>query len=364
MSVLYGNFEMPEFLKVDEDSLTPTYAKVIAEPFEKGFGHTIGNSLRRVLLSSIEAPGVVSFEIEGVTHEYTAIDGVVEDMIHIGLNVKGVLLRFLPDQSSSSLKSSRLVSKTLEVTQEQIDAAEGNYKVTLGDVMEQDLFEIVNPEHYLFTVTKPMRKLVRFRVAIARGYVPSELHVVEEKHQNEILLDTIFSPVRLVNYMVESTRVGKNTDFDRLILEVKTDGRITPKEAITFTSQIITSHFAVFSTLEDQEISYEMQEDEDITDRDEIMQKLALRISDIEFSVRASNCLMGAEIETIAELVIKPESELLKFRNFGKKSLNEIKAKLIEMGLHLGMDLSPFGITRENIKEAIALYNEQRISVK
>ena len=363
MSVLYRNFEIPQSLSVDDQS-TSTFGRVVAEPFENGFGHTIGNCLRRVLLSSIEAPGLISFGIEGVTHEYTAIEGVVEDMIHIALNMKGALLRLLPDQTAAGLKNSTVLSKTFEVTQEMLDQGNGNYKVLLRDVVDEDLFEIVNPEHYLFTITKPMQKQVRLRVAISRGFVPSEQHVIDEKFNDEILLDTIFSPVRLVNYFVESTRVGKNTDFDRLILEITTDGRITPKEALTFTSQIASSHFDIFNIIEDKQIVFEQEEDEDVTDSDEIMQKLALRISDIEFSVRASNCLMGAEIDTIAELVIKPESELLKFRNFGKKSLNEIKAKLLEMGLHLGMDLSPFGITRENIREAISQYNEQKVGAK
>lgn len=363
MSVLYKNFEMPQTLTV-EDGSTATFGRVVAEPFENGFGHTVGNCLRRVLLSSIEAPGLISFGIEGVTHEYTAIDGVVEDMIHIALNMKGVLLRLLPDQNAATMKSSTILKKTFEVTQEMLDQGNGNYKVLLRDVIDENVFEVVNPDHYLFTATKPMKREFTIRVAISRGFVPSEQHVIEERFNDEILLDTIFSPVRLVNYFVESTRVGKNTDYDRLILEITTDGRITPKEALTFTAQISASHFDIFSQIEDKQIVYEKEEDEDIADSDEIMQKLVLRISDIEFSVRASNCLMGAEIDTIAELVIKPEAELLKFRNFGKKSLNEIKAKLLEMGLHLGMDLSPFGITRENIREAVAQYNEQRVGVK
>ncbi len=185
-----------------------------------------------------------------------------------------------------------------------------------------------------------MIKRVDLKVGVGRGYVPSERHHVLDKVVDEIVIDSAFSPVRLVNYFVENTRVGQDTDYDRLILEVTTDGRITPEEALTFATQIGIFHFEVFDQIKLHNISFERDQVELNTDRDAMMAKLALKINEIELSVRSTNCLAGANIDTIAELVVMPESEMLKFRNFGKKSLNEIKAKLEEMGLYLGMDLS------------------------
>jgi DNA-directed RNA polymerase subunit alpha len=201
-----------------------------------------------------------------------------------------------------------------------------------------------------------MTRKVDIKVAAGRGYVPSERHVVVEKGVDEIIIDSAFSPVRLVNYFVENTRVGQDTDFDRLILEISTDGRITPEEALAFATQIGILHLQVFDQLKLHSLTFDQGEIELNTDRDALMAKLALRINEIELSVRSTNCLAGANIDTIAELVVMPESEMLKFRNFGKKSLNEIKAKLEEMGLALGMDLAKFGITRDNVKQLIQDY--------
>jgi DNA-directed RNA polymerase subunit alpha len=364
MSILYGKFEMPEKIELEKKSSTSTFGRFIAEPFSKGFGHTVGNALRRMLLSSLEAPAIISIRLEGVSHEFMPVEGVVEDMIHIVLNLKGALLRKLPSSDNHRSRQPRLISTQLEITQHELDTNGGSVAVTLARAIQSGDFEVVNPDHYLFSVTKPMKKQLDFRVAISRGYQPVERLDVAERLNDEILVDGIFSPVRLVNYFVENTRVGKDTDFDRLILEISTDGRLTPSEALTLTAQIGIKHFEVFQSMENLELSFEEDKVEDFGDREDLMAKLALKISDIEFSVRASNCLSGAEIEYVAELVIKPESELLKFRNFGKKSLSEIKAKLTEMGLQLGMDLSPLGITRENIKEVIQSYNEQKEGAK
>lgn len=364
MSILYGKFEMPEKIELEKKSATPTFGRFIAEPFSKGFGHTVGNALRRILLSSLEAPAIISVRMEGVSHEFMSVDGVVEDMIHIVLNVKGALLRRLPTSDNPRSRQSRLLSTKLEVSQHELDQSGGSVAVTLGRLIQNTEFEVVNPDHFLFSVTKPCKRQIDFRIAISRGYQPVERFEINERIVDEILIDGIFSPVRLVNYFVENTRVGKDTDFDRLILEVTTDGRISPSEALSLTSQIAIKHFEVFQAVQTLELAFEEDEAEDFGDREDLMAKLALRISDIEFSVRASNCLAGAEIEYIAELVIKPESELLKFRNFGKKSLSEIKAKLLEMGLQLGMDLSPLGITRENIKEVLLSYLEQKEGAK
>ncbi len=205
-----------------------------------------------------------------------------------------------------------------------------------------------------------MKRQIDLRISMGRGYVPSERHIVRDKTSDEILLDAAFSPVRFVNYFVENTRVGQDTDFDRLIVEVTTDARITPTEAIGFASQIGLKHFEVFQKIKAHALSFDEGSGIAVGDEDEIIDKLSLRIDEIELSVRSTNCLSGANIETIAELVSIPERKMLEFRNFGKKSLNEIKAKLQEMNLHLGMDLSRYGITQDNVKDKIRQFHEER----
>ena len=360
MSVKYGKFEMPQKILVEEDKDNSNMARVIAEPFERGFGHTIGNSMRRMMLTSLEAPAIISLRIEGVPHEYMAIEGVVEDMTNIILNFKGALLRKLPTDETPNSHDTRILTNILEITQEDLDKNKGQYKVTLNDVVKSGIFDIVNPELPLFTVTKPMKRQIDLRVAIGRGYVPSERHMIYDKTSDEILLDAAFSPVRIVNYYVENTRVGQDTDFDRLIFEIVTDGRVTPVEAISFASQIGVKHFDVFTRVKSHSLIFDEGLGEGDSDVDEMMEKLSLRIDEIELSVRSTNCLSGANIDTIAELVSIPERKMLEFRNFGKKSLNEIKAKLHEMGLSLGMDLSPYKLSHDNIKEKIKLYNEEK----
>lgn len=358
MAVKYGNFEMPEKIKIEDPNEKDNFAKFIVEPFERGFGHTIGNSLRRVMLGSLEAPALISIRIEGVPHEYTAIDGVIEDMTHIVLNLKEALLRKLPtDQEIGSLEM-KLITKILEISHEDIEKGNGQYIVTLKDLIGTTDFEIVNPDLPIFTVTKPFTKRIDARVGIGRGYVPSERHEFE-RMLDEIVIDSAFSPVRLVNYYVENTRVGQDTDFDRLILEVKTDGRVTPQEALSFAAQVAGEHLKVFELLNKPVITFDKGEVEVNKDRNEILQKLSLKINEIELSVRSTNCLASANIATIGELVVMPESDMLRFRNFGKKSLTEIKQKLKEMGLGLGMDLSKYGITQDNIKEIIQQYKEE-----
>ena len=356
MAVKYGKFEMPERIKVDEASQTPKFARFIVEPFERGFGHTVGNALRRMMLASLEAPAVISMKIEGVPHEYMAVEGLIEDMTHIILNLKGILLRRLNDREDMHPRELHLISKTLDITDEMIKEGHGTYSVTAQDILGDSDYEVVNSDHVIFTVTKPLRKRIDLRIATGRGYVPSERHSNFDVVVDEIVIDSAFSPVRLVNYYVENTRVGQDTDFDRLILEVTTDGRITPVEAITFAAQIGIMHFQVFDQIKTNTVQMDKGEMQSNRDRDEILRKLSLRINEIELSVRSTNCLENANIETIGELVIMPESEMLCFRNFGKKSLTEIKQKLDELGLSLGMDLSKYGITRDNIKQIIDNY--------
>jgi DNA-directed RNA polymerase subunit alpha len=362
MAVRYGKFELPEKIKIDEKDKTDTFVRFIAEPFERGYGHTVGNSLRRILLTSIEAPAIVSIKIEGVPHEYMAIDGVIEDMTHIVLNVKKALFRKLPTDEERDSKSVKMIHKTLEVTSEMIEENGGQYVVRLRDIVGDSNFELVNPDHQIFTATKPMVKKIDLKIAFDRGYVPAEKHDDANLSVDEILLDSSYSPIRLVNYYVENTRVGQATDYDRLVLEINTDGRVSPEEALTFASQIAIMHFQVFEAAESfMPITIDHEIEEEDTDKDAILSKLALKINEIELSVRSTNCLAQANIETIAELVIMPESEMLRFRNFGKKSLNEIKAKLDDMGLHLGMDLSRYGITRDNVKDIVNDYVSEKV---
>ncbi|MFZ4772441.1 MAG: DNA-directed RNA polymerase subunit alpha [Chlamydiia bacterium] len=349
MQVVYEEFRLPKRISsLVDDNNKSVY---IAEPFEKGFGHTVGNALRRVLLTSIESYAIVALRFEGVSHEYTAIDGVIEDMTSIIINFKGVLLRKIPVEGHPFPRGVKKVAVMLNITNEMIQEGNGNYTVQVKDLFADSEFDVINPHHKLFTVTQPMSRLIEFKVALGRGYCPSERIHLAENNFSEIIIDAAFSPVRHVNYYVEGCRVGGETDLDRLIVEVTTDGRITPDEAMTHAVQILSLHLNVFDPLKMHQITFDNNETEDSSDRDAIMSKLALKISEIELSVRSTNCLHGANISTIAELVSKSEQEMLKFRNFGKKSLNEIKAKLEEMGLSLGMDLSKYGIDPDHIKE-------------
>jgi len=362
MTVLYGKFELPEKIETDKADTTPTFSRFIAEPLERGFGHTIGNSLRRLMLSALEAPAILSVLIEGVPHEYMAVEGVVEDMTNIILNFKGALLRRVAAEGGTLDRKVRVISTDLDITQAQIDEAGGQYGVKLGDVIQSSELEVVNPDLHLFYVTTPFQRRVQVRIGTGRGYVPSERHNIPDRLVDEIPIDALYSPVRLVNYHVEHTRVGQDTDFDRLILEVTTDGRISPREALSFAAQIANTHFAGFQQVQEEEISFERPEVVGDSDREEMMGKLALRVGEIELSVRSTNCLKTAGINTIGELVVMSESEMLRFRNFGKKSLGEIKAKLEELELGFGLDLSQYGITRDNVAETVEQYRLERQS--
>jgi DNA-directed RNA polymerase subunit alpha len=269
-------------------------------------------------------------------------------------------LRKLPQEEDHGARDHRILSSVIEISQSDLDKNKGQVVVRLGDIIQDGSFEVVNPEMPVMTVTRPMKKQIDIRVAIGRGYVPTERLEVRDKTSDEILIDASFSPVRLVNYIVENTRVGQDTDYDRLILDIVTDGRITPQEALSFATQISLKHFEVFNKFKPVSITFDEGADGDETDEDELLDKLLLRIDEIELSVRSTNCLSGANIETIAELVSIPERKMLEFRNFGKKSLNEIKAKLTDMGLSLGMDLARFSITSDNVKEKVRYYFEER----
>jgi len=361
MTVKYGKFELPTKIKIDETEKSTNFARFIAEPFERGFGHTVGNALRRIMLTAMESPAIISVKIEGVPHEYMAVEGIIEDMTHIILNLKGSLLRKIPTDQESDSRGVRMIRNHLEITPQMLEEGGGSVVVTLADFLGDTNYDVVNPNHKIFTATAPMSRKIEVKVAIGRGYVPSERHVIANQVADEIVIDSSFTPVRLVNYYVEHTRVGQDTDFDRLVLEVTTDGRISAQEALTFATQIGIHHFQVFvDEMKFQEINFDEDFLEENTDRDALLAKLSQKINEIELSVRSTNCLQQANVDTIGELVIMPEIEMLRFRNFGKKSLNEIKAKLEEMGLYLGMELSRYGITKENVKDVITQYLNEK----
>ncbi|MBS0622905.1 MAG: DNA-directed RNA polymerase subunit alpha [Verrucomicrobia bacterium] len=358
MSVLYGKFEMPQTIKVEEDS--STFARFIAEPFERGFGHTMGNSLRRILLSSIEAPACVGIRIEGFLHEYMAVEGIVEDGTDIVLNLKNALIRCVPTDDSGMARSQKVITTDVDVTPEMLHSTQ--YSVRLKDLVKNTDFEVVNPELHLFSITKPMKVRVELRIAYGRGYIPSERLVIRDKMVNEIIIDGIFSPVRMVNYRVENTRVGQDTDYDKLILEVKTDGRSSPREALSFAAQIALQHLSPFGKVEEKQIVCEEEQRATNTDREALLGKLSQRINEIELSVRSTNCLDHAGIRYIGELVVMRENDMLSFRNFGKKSLGEIREKLTEMGLGFNQAdrMAEYGITSKNIVQMIEDYLQQR----
>ncbi|KPK33418.1 MAG: DNA-directed RNA polymerase subunit alpha [Chlamydiae bacterium SM23_39] len=358
MIIKYGKFEMPDNIKIEEEK--DNFAKFIAEPFERGFGHTLGNAFRRIMLTSLEAPAIMSVKMEKIYHEYAAIEGIKEDIINIILNLKGSKLRYLPKEEEYERKIKKF-SNVLDISQKQIDEANGMYSVSLKEFLGDIDFEIINPDHHIMTITSPIKKRIDFKIGFGRGYVPSE-KIIEfiDKEIDEIILDVSYSPVTLVNYYVENTRVGQHTDYDRLILEVTTDGRITPSEALSFATQIAKKHFEIFDKIQKMNIEFEEEKKDKNRDRLELLDKLALKISEIELSVRSTNCLSGANITTIGELVLMPEIEMLKFRNFGKKSLTEIKEKLHDLGLSLDMNLEKYGISQDNIKSVIKKHLEER----
>ncbi|WP_139414097.1 DNA-directed RNA polymerase subunit alpha [Chlamydia abortus] len=362
-NLLYDKFELPESVKMmaveGSGGSVDKQASFIAEPLERGMGHTLGNALRRALLIGLEAPAIISFSMTGVLHEYMAINGIIEDVTNIILNLKGALLKKYPFQDSENGRCTQLLKSKVSIDASDLAACGGQKAVTLADLLQEGGFESVNPDHVIFTVTQPMQLDITLRVAFGRGYTTSERIILEDKGVNEIVLDAAFSPVVLVNYFVEDTRVGQDTDFDRLILHVETDGRVSPKEALAFSTQILTKHFSIFEKMDEKKIVFEEAISIEKENKDDILHKLVLGINEIELSVRSTNCLSNANIETIGELVIMPEPRLLQFRNFGKKSLCEIKNKLKEMKLELGMDLSQFGVGLDNVKEKMKWYADK-----
>jgi len=323
MGVKWRGFNLPERIKVDEETQTDSYAKFIAEPFERGYGVTIGNSLRRALISSIEGSAVTSVRIDGVKHEFSSLDGVMEDTTQIILNIKKLILR-------SYTKESKILRLIVNKKGE----------ARAKDIKTDETVEILNPDLVIATLTKDRRLNIEMEVGKGRGYVPSERNKREDQPIGYIPIDAVFSPVKKVMFNVENTRVGQRTDYDRLILEIWTNGSITPKDALVYAANILQRHLDLFTNLGEfpEEEEEEVKEDES-EEKKELLKKLNKPISELELSVRSANCLREAKIQTIGDLAKKTEQDMLKYRNFGKKSLSEIKDILESMGLHFGMDV-------------------------
>ncbi|MCC7518559.1 MAG: DNA-directed RNA polymerase subunit alpha [Verrucomicrobiae bacterium] len=320
MAIQLGRFEMPSRLVRDEATATPSYAKFVAEPFEGGYGHTLGNALRRALLSSIEGAAITSIRIGHADHEFTSLPGVKEDVTEIVLNLKKVLLR-MRDRTPRNY--------TLSVNKEG--------KVTAGDIQADQNLEVVNPDHVIATLDKKLKFEAEFEVRVGRGYATAEDNKKKEQSIGVIPIDAIFSPVRKVRYAVSNTRVGQRTDYDKLEIEIWTDGRITPDDALLHASAILRHHLDVYVNYDKEKVEFEAAKQEINEEQARMRKLLSMSVNEIELSVRAANCLNNANILTVGQLAQKSEPEMLKYRNFGKKSLNEIKDKLANLGLSLGM---------------------------
>lgn len=315
---------MPKRLTKDEATATKTYAKFNAEPLEAGYGRTLGNSLRRVLLSSLEGAAIVSVKIEGAPHEFCTLPGVTEDVTDIILNLKKVLFKMhIRDPRTLTLK------------------AKGQGAVTAGQIKTDNNVEVLNPDQHLCTMAEGAKFEMSMEVKIGRGFCPAESNKAGIEEIGRIPVDAIFSPVRRVNYYTENTRVGQRTDYDKLVLEIWTDGRVSPDEALTMSAAIMRHHLDVFVDYDKDVVEFEESERMVDSEREKLLKVLSMSVNEIELSVRAANCLNNANITTVGELAQKTEVEMLKYRNFGKKSLNEIKAKLQELGITLGMALDP-----------------------
>ncbi|MEC7883563.1 MAG: DNA-directed RNA polymerase subunit alpha [Verrucomicrobiota bacterium] len=323
MPIRLGHFEKPDKLNKSEDS-NNSYARYAAEPFETGFGHTIGNSLRRVLLSSLEGAAITSVRIEGADHEFATVDGVVEDVTDIVLNLKKIKFRH-NDREPKEVR--------LSVT------AEG--AVVAGDLELPPGLKVVNKKQVICTTDKKKKVEMVMEVQVGRGFLPGDANKKPDQPIGVIPIDSIFSPVTRVRYEIEAARVGQRTDYDKLILELWTDGRLNPDEALKQASEILSHHLSVFIGINDE--AFEFEQDAKAKDENREAQRKLLNtsVNEIELSVRAANCLNNANITTLGHLAMKSEAEMLKYRNFGKKSLTEIKEKLKEYNLSLGEKIDP-----------------------
>src|SRR6266436_677467 len=311
MPVRLGRFEMPKRLTKEEATATDTYAKFIAEPFETGYGHTVGNSLRRVLLSSLEGAAISSIKVDGAMHEFATVEGVVEDVTDIVLNLKKILFKAHTRDPQTLLLSAN---------------KEG--AVTAADIQLNQNVELVNPDQHICTLDKKKKFEMELEVRIGRGFLTGDENKKAGQPIGVIAIDSLFSPVTRVRYNIEAARVGQRTDYDRLVLEIWTDGRITPDDALTQASAILQHHLDVFVGYDKNAVEFEEVADKQDDEKSRMKKLLNMSVNEIELSVRAANCLNNANITTVGQLAMKTEQEMLKYRNFGKKSLNEIKEKL------------------------------------
>jgi DNA-directed RNA polymerase subunit alpha len=316
----------PKRLEVDPDTLTPTYGKFVGEPFERGFGITIGNALRRILLSSLQGAAITAVRIDGVLHEFSTIPGVAEDVTDIILNLKDVKLRMHAEGP-----------KTIRIK------ADKEGVVRAGDIVHDETIEVLNPDLHVATLSKNARLEMEMSVKHGRGYIPAERNKEEDAPIGTIPIDSIFSPIRKVNYTVSNARVGQITDYDKLTLEVWTNGSVRPEDAVAYAAKILKDQLAIFINFEEEAEALPTPAAEE---QAKLNENLFKSVDELELSVRSANCLKNADIRYIGELVQKTEAEMLKTKNFGRKSLNEIKEILAEMGLSLGMKLDNFP-TRE-----------------
>jgi len=329
MRIRWRNFELPSKVQPDAETLTNIYGRFIIEPFERGFGHTIGNGLRRVLLSSIEGTALASVRIEGANHEFDSLEGVYEDVTDMILNLKRLRIQY---EGQNELKCR--IQKS------------GKGQVTGADVILEGDARVANPEMHICTVTSDRKLDIEMVIKKGRGYVPAEDNQSEYQQLGTIPVDSIFSPVHRVRYSIEATRVGKLTNYDRLILEIWTDGTVTPELALVESAKIYRKHlnpFVLYNSsrdefpvVEDPTTSEFNQKNRETTELNKV---LSSPISDLELSVRARNCLDGANLQTLRDLVRMSENEVMNLKNLGKTSLTEIKNKLAERGLSLGMSV-------------------------
>ena len=308
-------FEKPNITKIDENK---NYGKFVVEPLERGYGTTLGNSLRRVLIASLPGAAVTSINIEGVLHEFDTISGVREDVMQIILNVKGIAVKsYVEDE------------KTIELD------VEGPAEITAGDILTDSDIEIVNPDHYLFTIGEGASLKAIMTVNTGRGYVPADENKKDDAPVGTLAVDSIYTPVKKVNYQVEPARVGSNDGFDKLTLEIMTDGTIIPEDALGLSARILTEHLDLFTNLTEVAKSTDvMKETEKVSD-DRVLDRT---IEELDLSVRSYNCLKRAGINTVFDLTEKTEPEMMKVRNLGRKSLEEVKVKLADLGLGLKND--------------------------
>jgi DNA-directed RNA polymerase subunit alpha len=312
----------PKRLEVDEDSHSRVYGKFVCEPLERGFGITLGNALRRVLLSSLRGAAITAVRIDEVYHEFSALPGVYEDITEILLNLKQVRLKLLTD----GVKLLRLEKR-------------GEGEVTAADIQTDGTVEILNPQHHIASLSRDGQLILEMTARTGKGYVPAEANKEENQPIGYIPLDASFSPIHKVNYVVTQARVGQRTDYDKLTLEVWTDGSLTPENAVAYAAKILKEQLGLFINFEERAEGLEERPAEEMPPLNE---NLYRSVHELELSVRAANCLRNATIRYIGELVQKTEQEMLKTKNFGRKSLNEIKEILTEMGLQLGMKLENF----------------------